>query len=165
MTDPGIDRCFERAVVLEEIMRDFYRKEAVEFSHEEAVHRFLNALAAEEVAHAFALERAREQARVSPPEGIETRPLLERIERLEGKLRAEVAGPCAHFEDLYQRILRLETSEVNQVFEILASGALRNPQDSGPVREQIKDHILRVTDFGKRFDRAARLRTVPRPLP
>jgi len=165
MTTSAMRDCFERALALEGILRDFYRKAALEFSHEESVFRFLQALAADESCHIAALEAARSRTEDPLFDAPDMRDLLSRIEVLDARLRGETSKPYADFNELYLRITALETSEINNIFEILTTGILKDPGDSGPMRDLIKDHILRVTDLGKRLDRSARLKMLSRPLP
>jgi hypothetical protein len=146
-------------------MRDFYQLAATVFSREEAPHRLLLALAADESQHAVILKMAMDRAKSPLFDEPQMNALMERTNALDLHLRAEIAKPYANFNILYMRINSLETSEINNIFEILATGVLKEPNESGPIRDMIKDHILRVTDFGHHFDRHARLKMLPRPLP
>lgn len=160
-----LERCFDIAEALEILLHDFHANASARFSHETHARQLLLDLAADENDHLEALKKARKSAAVQEGGRINALEMRLRLEELRQRSASQAKKPYTELNTLFERVYECETSELNTIFEYLASGMMVDPAGTAPFRRMIQDHVQRVTDFGKCFDAKARHRITAHPVP
>ena len=147
MTDrQSVRLLFEYAIAAEHYARELYHEFARLFAADARVAAFWQRYAAEEMGHARWLEQLLKK--LSP----ETRDAPADIDKLEAA-RHVIKVPLAHalvtietLEDAYQLAHELESSEMNTLFEFLLFTFADDPQATQFARDQLRDHVARLSE-------------------
>jgi hypothetical protein len=134
------------AIQLEESAEMLYRGMATRFAHHPEVAAFWERYAAEEVGHARWLERLR---RTTSPEqlAMPADPLMLQTARRLQQFSVEMAlGRIRNLEDALQLAIELENSETNAIFEFLIVNYSTDRGVVGFLRNQLKNHIVNLTE-------------------
>jgi rubrerythrin len=136
---------FEYAIAAEHYARELYRELERRFSAEPVVAAFWRRYAAEEAGHATWLEQLLKQL---PPETCEAPADPDKLEMAQHIIKVPLAAALAEvktLEDAYQLAHELESSEINTIFEFLLSTFADDRQATQFAREQLREHVARLT--------------------
>ncbi len=156
MDDATVAQLLERAISWEDTVRDLYVGLSKSFPSHPGVEDFWKQMAFDESRHASILR----EARAVLPQSSLSRPLAATETALIISVEAELAH-AATFElrtldDAYELAHKLESSEVNMVFELLVSCHTDSPAIKELLDAQVDEHIDRLRHLAAEFDRPAR---------
>jgi rubrerythrin len=136
---------FEYAIAAENYARELYREFERMFSAEPRVAAFWQRYASEEAGHAAWLEQLLNQL---PPDTSDAPAVPDKLEMARHVIKVPLAAALAEvktLEDAYQLAHDLESSEINTIFEFLLSTFADDPQATQFAREQLREHVARLT--------------------
>jgi rubrerythrin len=136
---------FEYAIAAEHYARELYREFERLFTADPRVAAFWQRYAAEETGHATWLERLLKQL---PPETCNAPADSDKLEAARRIIKVPLATALAGvetLEDAYQLAHELESSEINTIFQFLLFTFADDPQATQYARDQLSDHVARLT--------------------
>ena len=136
---------FEYAIAAEHFARELYREFERRFAADPRVAAFWQRYAAEEMGHARWLEQLLKKL---PPETCDAPTDFDRLEAARHVIKVPLAQALAGvetLEDAYQLAHELESSEINTIFEFLLSTFADDPQATRFARDQLSDHVARLS--------------------
>ena len=136
---------FEYAIAAEHYARELYREFARLFAADPRVAAFWQRYAAEETGHARWLEQLLKKL---PPETRDAPADFDKLEMARHMIKVPLAHALAKvetLEDAYQLAHELESSEINTIFEFLLFTFADDPQATQYARDQLSEHVARLT--------------------
>ncbi len=155
-----IGELFEVTIALEKSAEAVYQGLQARFGHVPEVANFWKRYAAEEAGHARALERLRDGLnpdRLKQP----TEPrMLEEGRRLLRISPEQHLQGVANLENAYQLASKLESSEVNALFDFLMTEFLGEKETPALLRGQLREHVDKlISEFPPNYrEKAVRAR-------
>jgi ferritin len=141
----SVHTLFEYAVAAEHYARDLYSEFARLFDANPGVAAFWQRYAAEEMGHARWLEQLLKKL---PPETCDAPADFDKLEMARHMIKVPLATALADvetLEDAYQLAHALESSEINTIFEFLLFTFADDPQATQFARDQLRDHVARLS--------------------
>ena len=136
---------FEYAIAAEHYAREAYREFARLFAADPRVAAFWQRYAAEETGHAHWLEQLLKKL---PSETYDAPADIDKLEAARHMIKVPLATALAEvgtLEDAYQLAHELESSEMNTLFEFLLFTFADDPQATQFARDQLREHVARLT--------------------
>jgi rubrerythrin len=136
---------FEYAIAAEHYARELYGEFARLFAADPRVVAFWQRYAAEEMGHARWLEQLLKKL---PPETCDAPADFDKLEAARHMIKVPLTQALATvetLEDAYQLAHELESSEINTIFEFLLFTFADDPQATQFARDQLSDHVARLS--------------------
>lgn len=156
MDDSTVAQLIERAISWENTARDLYLTLSSAFPSYPAVQDIWKQMAIDESTHAAILRKVMDslpESRLSQRLGAEEVGLIAAVEK---ELARAAAADLRTLDDAYELAHRLESSEVNTVFQLLVSFQADDLAATSLVDAQFDDHLDRLAHLAGRYDRATR---------
>jgi rubrerythrin len=145
---------FELAITAEIAARNLYRSLIAKFAHVPAVAQFWQGMMHDEEAHAEQLERLRVSL-TAEQLAAPVQPSLWRQAAASYDLATHsTADSIQTLDDAYQVAQRLESSEINAVFELLMVQYLAMEHKEEIILSQIRNHTAKMVKFSQLFGEA-----------
>lgn len=145
---------FEMAITAEIAARNLYRGLAARFAHVPAAAQFWKGMMHDEEAHAEQLERLRASLTAEQLAAPAQPSLWRRAAASYDLATQSTAESIRTLEDAYQVAHRLESSEINAIFEILMIRYLEMEHKEEIILSQIRDHTAKMVQFAQLFGEA-----------
>jgi DNA-binding response OmpR family regulator len=151
---------FELALTSEIAARNLYRGLAAKFAHVPAVAQFWQGMMHDEEAHAEQLERLRVSL-TAEQLAAPAQSSLWRQATASYELATHISNDAVQtLDDAYQVAQRLESSEINAVFELLMVRYLAMEHKEEIILSQIRNHTSKMLTFSQLFGEAPTRRQV-----
>jgi rubrerythrin len=136
---------FEYAIAAEHYARELYGEFGRRFAADPRVAAFWQRYAAEETGHSRWLEQLLKKL---PPETCDAPADFDRLEAARHVIKVPLAQALAGvetLEDAYQLAHELESSEINTIFDFLLTTFADDPQATQFARDQLSNHVARLS--------------------
>ena len=142
---------FELAITAEIAARNLYRGLAARFAHVPAVAKFWQGMMADEEAHAVQLERLRASLTAEQLAAPAQPSLWQQAAASYDLATQSTVDSVQTLDDAYQVVQRLESSEINAIFELLMIRYLAMEHKEEIILSQIRDHTAKMLTFSQLF--------------
>ena len=142
---------FDQAIKMENEAASIYTEFSRLFSHIPEISAFWQGMVDDEILHAKTLEDIRKsltrQQLLSPAD----KDMWENVARIQRMLSKDFIGSIETLNDAYELAHNLEFSEVNAIFEFLASEFIPSQKRKEFIILQITQHLQKLSDFRRYF--------------
>ena len=147
---------FDRAISWERAAEAFYSALAEMFAADLAVRDIWLRMAADEALHVTLLETGLAHLADDQKTQALTPHQLDVVDSIERELAEIRSEEVATLDDAYELANRLESSEINSVFQMLVLDKLEPDTRSELVRSQFEEHVARLAELRHAFTREER---------
>ncbi|MCK8113912.1 hypothetical protein [Anaerosoma tenue] len=147
---------FDRAISWERAAEVFYSALAEMFVADLAARDIWLKMAADEALHVTLLETGLVHLADDERAQALTAHQLDVVDSIERELREIRSEKIATLDDAYELANRLESSEINSVFQMLVLDKLEPDTRSELVRSQFEEHVARLAELRRAFTREER---------
>lgn len=147
---------FDRAIGWERTAEELYSGLAEMFAADLSARDIWLRMAADEALHVTLLEAGLSRLTGDDRAQVLTPHQMDVVDSIEREL-AEIAGETVvTLDDAYELANRLESSEINSVFQVLVLDKLEPDTRAALVRSQFEEHVARLTEMRHAFTREER---------